>query len=425
MDNTSKIANKFKRENPDLKMQVIKNKRNRGLSRSYCDAAFLGSGKYFRLVCGDNSETAESIRKIVKARHLADMVLPYHPKVPGKSLVRKIISKAYTKTINKISGNNIQYYNGCALTTRYDVMRWGSYSFGFGFQADLITRLIKDADNMARYFTMWRGVFGALMPIPFAMRPEALAKSKDGNLLLATALWSDFKNIEKSVGDNKDKAYGQFIDTYGPEQIFAIVRTTAGYEPTNLPTYALIRENPSVLDKYPDVYGTFYPNGELSQVLYKFQQMQGSFSKMSASDIMKAVTNIRYKAAKDRLQARSVAEGWSSQMYDDAKKSLLESYYKRGYDPGEQDYRWRDKAIAQLKLAVEDESLVESEALMGARAYLVQRDKALAASGMKTFNNAASEPQREWLANEAKKLLAKYPDFQKIFYSYFKSELEG
>lgn len=286
-------------------------------------------------------------------------------------------------------------------------------------------RLIKDADNMARYFTMWRGVFGALMPIPFAMRPEALAKSKDGNLLLATALWSDFKNIEKSVGDNKDKAYGQFIDTYGPEQIFAIVRTTAGYEPTNLPTYALIRENPSVLDKYPDVYGTFYPNGELSQVLYKFQQMQGSFSKMSASDIMKAVTNIRYKAAKDRLQARSVAEGWSSQMYDDAKKSLLESYYKRGYDPGEQDYRWRDKAIAQLKLAVEDESLVESEALMGARAYLVQRDKALAASGMKTFNNAASEPQREWLANEAKKLLAKYPDFQKIFYSYFKSELEG
>jgi len=143
-DNTSKIANKFKRENPDLKMQVIKNKCNRGLSRCYCDAAFLGSGKYFRLVCGDNSETAESIRKIVKARHLADMVLPYHPKVPGKSLVRKIISKAYTKTINKISRNNIQYYNGCALTTRYDVMRWGSYSFGFGFQADLITRLIAE-----------------------------------------------------------------------------------------------------------------------------------------------------------------------------------------------------------------------------------------------------------------------------------------
>jgi hypothetical protein len=173
------------------------------------------------------------------------------------------------------------------------------------------------------------------------------------------------------------------------------------------------------------VYGTFYPNGELSQVLYKFQQMQGTFAKMGAKDIMKAVTNVRYKAAKDRLQARSVAEGWSSATYDEQKKNLTDAYYSRGFDPEKQDWAWRDNAISQLQRAVKDESLTESEALMGARAYLVQRDKALTASGMKTFKNTASEPQREWLAQEAIKLLAKYPDFQKIFYSYFKSELEG
>ena len=148
-DKTFEIASKFKSDNPNFRVHVIQNKRNRGLSRSYCDAAFLGVGKYFRLVCGDNSETAESIQKIVRARHTADMILPYHPEVPGKSLVRRLISKAYTKIINKVSGNNIQYYNGCALTTRYDVMRWGSYSFGFGFQADLITRLLAEGRSYA------------------------------------------------------------------------------------------------------------------------------------------------------------------------------------------------------------------------------------------------------------------------------------
>jgi hypothetical protein len=320
-----------------------------------------------------------------------------------------------------IAGHEPAYASALAPSMNY-LATSGAYNID---NPDDQARLIKDADNLARYFTMWRGVFGALMPIPFAMRPEALAKSKDGNLVLATALWADFKNIEKSVGDNKDKAYGQFIDTYGPEQIFAIIRTTTGYEPTNLPTYVLIRENPSVIDKYPDVYGTFYPNGELSQVLYKFQQMQGTFAKMGAKDIMKAVTNVRYKAAKDRLQARSVAEGWSSATYDEQKKNLTDAYYSRGFDPEKQDWAWRDNAISQLQRAVKDESLTESEALMGARAYLVQRDKALTASGMKTFKNTASEPQREWLAQEAIKLLAKYPDFQKIFYSYFKSELEG
>ena len=149
LDKTFETASKFKSDNPNFRVHVIQNKRNRGLSRSYCDAAFLGIGKYFRLVCGDNSETAESIQKIVEARHTADMILPYHPEVPGKSLLRRFISKTYTKIINKISGNNIQYYNGCALTTRYDVMRWGSYSFGFGFQADLITRLLAEGRSYA------------------------------------------------------------------------------------------------------------------------------------------------------------------------------------------------------------------------------------------------------------------------------------
>ncbi len=38
----------------------------------------------------------------------------------------------------------MHYYNGCALHLRYNVMRWGPYSFGFGFQAELITRLLDE-----------------------------------------------------------------------------------------------------------------------------------------------------------------------------------------------------------------------------------------------------------------------------------------
>jgi len=143
-DRTYQEACEFVNKSKSTCIQVIRNLQNRGLSRSYCDAAFLGSGKYYRLVCGDNSETANSIRKIVQARHKADMVLPYHPEVPGKNVFRRLVSSLYTKIINKISRNNIKYYNGCALTLRHDVMRWGSYSFGFGFQADLITRLLAE-----------------------------------------------------------------------------------------------------------------------------------------------------------------------------------------------------------------------------------------------------------------------------------------
>src|SRR6266478_533708 len=74
----------------------------------------------------------------------ADIVIPYHENVPGKSPLRRAVSKLYTSLVNSLSGYHIRYYNGLALTLRYNVMRWGPYSFGFGFQAELITRLLDE-----------------------------------------------------------------------------------------------------------------------------------------------------------------------------------------------------------------------------------------------------------------------------------------
>jgi hypothetical protein len=52
------------------------------------------------------------------------------------------LSKIYTGLVNLISGYKIHYYNGLPIFRRRDVMRWNPNSHGFGFQADLITRLL-------------------------------------------------------------------------------------------------------------------------------------------------------------------------------------------------------------------------------------------------------------------------------------------
>lgn len=286
-------------------------------------------------------------------------------------------------------------------------------------------RLTQDGNNLARYFTMWRGLFGALTPIPFALRPEALAKNKNGDTVLATALWTNFKAIEAAAGGDKSKAYVDFLDTYGPEQVFAIIKSTTGYEPTNLPTYNMIKNDPTVVQKYADVYGYLYPNGELSKVLYQFQKERGGFGRLSAKEIMDKAVNVLYTASKERLMTRSVGEGWTSTQYQDALSDLTKSYNLSGRVQPEYDTQWRERAFAQIKLASEDPKLADSSALIAARAYLDLREDAIAASGMKTLANKASAPQRAWLANEALRLITKYPDFQKIFYGVFKKELEG
>lgn len=286
-------------------------------------------------------------------------------------------------------------------------------------------RLTRDGHNMAQYFVMWRGLFGGLMPIPFALSPKALAKNNNGDTVLATMLYTNFKNFEVAAGGDRARAYTDFLDTYGPEQVFALIKSTTGYEPTNLPTYSMVKEDPSVLDKYPDVYGYLYPNGELSAVLYRFQKERGAVGKRkSARDVMDEAVNILYIASKERLRTRSIGEGWKSGQFEESLASLTDSYTKFGRKVPEYDTQFRERAIAQIELASQDPNLADSGALIAATAYVMMRREAIAASGMKGLDSKASAPQRAFLAEQALRLLNKYPDFQKIFYGIFKKELE-
>ena len=143
-DNTAAVVEQFCQAHPELPIRLHRNQQNRGLTRSYVDGAFLGRGQYYRLVCGDNVESVETLVTVFRELGKADLIIPYHRPVPGKSLPRRILSRTFTFLVNKLSGYQIRYYNGLLLTTRYNVMRWGPYSFGFGFQAELITRLLDE-----------------------------------------------------------------------------------------------------------------------------------------------------------------------------------------------------------------------------------------------------------------------------------------
>jgi hypothetical protein len=120
------------------------NAENKGLAQNYIEGAFLGTGKYYRLVCGDNAEPKETFVTLLGRLGEADMIVPYQVECKGKSLMRRLLSKTYTFIINTISGHRIKYYNGLAVHLRYNVMRWHTNYRGFGFQADMITRLLDE-----------------------------------------------------------------------------------------------------------------------------------------------------------------------------------------------------------------------------------------------------------------------------------------
>ncbi|NDC62903.1 MAG: glycosyltransferase family 2 protein [Planctomycetia bacterium] len=130
------------RRHPELPITLYVNEVNQGLGANFAEAAFRGRGKYYRLICGDNVESKETLVSIFRHLGEADMIIPYPADTTFRGPFRRFVSWSYTRLVNLLSGYSIRYYNGLAVNFRYNVMRWHSNSHGFGFQADLITRLL-------------------------------------------------------------------------------------------------------------------------------------------------------------------------------------------------------------------------------------------------------------------------------------------
>jgi glycosyltransferase involved in cell wall biosynthesis len=141
-DRSVEFVQRFIRQHPDINIILRVNKKNKGLAQNYIDGAFIGRGKYYRLICGDFAEPIETITTVLQMMGEADMIIPYYVSAKGKPASRQLVSKIYTWIINLISGNKINYYNGQQVHLRYNVMRWHPNTRGFGFQAALVCLLL-------------------------------------------------------------------------------------------------------------------------------------------------------------------------------------------------------------------------------------------------------------------------------------------
>ena len=141
-DKTESKIKKYQKEHPEFIINLVNNKKRMGLGFNYVDGVFIGLGKYYMMICGDNSETEESIEKVLNKRGTADIIIPYFGNRDSRKFLRRILSKIFTKIVNLINGYNIRYYNGIVLHLRQNVMRWHPASSGFAYQAELLSILL-------------------------------------------------------------------------------------------------------------------------------------------------------------------------------------------------------------------------------------------------------------------------------------------
>ncbi len=150
-DGSVQKVREYIQSHPGVSIRLKANETNRGLGNNYVEAAFLGRGKYYRLCCGDDGEPKEILVNLFRHLGKADMIIPWNYRnVIGKSRMRIVLSKTFTLLVNLLSGYNLRYYNGLSIHLRYNILRWHPSSYGFGFQADIITRLLDEGASYAQ-----------------------------------------------------------------------------------------------------------------------------------------------------------------------------------------------------------------------------------------------------------------------------------
>ena len=65
-DNSADLVEDYIRANPSERLLLRCNKFNIGWAQNYIDGAFIGKGKYYRIVCGDASEPKDTMIKVFR-----------------------------------------------------------------------------------------------------------------------------------------------------------------------------------------------------------------------------------------------------------------------------------------------------------------------------------------------------------------------
>lgn len=141
-DDSVALVQELCRKKPDWPISLKINDRNRGLAYNFVEAALIGKGEFYRMSCGDDPQPVQALYDVFKFIGQSDLIVPYMTDCGPRGAYREILSTTFTGIVNLISGYNIRYYNGSPVYRRRHVLRWHPSSYGFGYSADMLTRLL-------------------------------------------------------------------------------------------------------------------------------------------------------------------------------------------------------------------------------------------------------------------------------------------
>jgi glycosyltransferase involved in cell wall biosynthesis len=145
-DGTGALADRLTRDDPRL--TVVHHPRPMGIGRCYWEGVGRARFEYVLMVPGDNEVPQPALDRLVDHAGVADVVAPYFVNPWVRPPSRRLLSRLFTRLMNRLFGLNLRYYNGPCLIRTELVRSLPTAHDGFAYMAAILTRLAAAAHRI-------------------------------------------------------------------------------------------------------------------------------------------------------------------------------------------------------------------------------------------------------------------------------------
>ena len=138
-DGTGAVAESLARADP--RVVVVHHPRPMGIGRCYREGVGRARFEYALMVPGDNEVPGEAVAILAGQAGTADVVAPYFVNPEIRPFSRRLLSRLFTRLVNRLFGLSLRYYNGpCLIRTELVRSLPGGHD-GFAYMAANLVRL--------------------------------------------------------------------------------------------------------------------------------------------------------------------------------------------------------------------------------------------------------------------------------------------
>jgi len=336
---------------------------------------------------------------------------------PLKSVTPTWIEKVY----NGVTADGRFFANTYAETMQA-LAASGKYDLSSPNERD---KMLQEAKDKARVFVVLRGL--SQFTGPAAGKVDIKAPTEQGDIY-ATGLSSALQSLRNL---NYDTANLRFIEIFGEDAFTYLSNKTTSEVGGLLASKefgVFERNNENVFRQYQDIAGYFGPIGTAFDFeVYTRQLQTGARTRLSPEEILKAsdraIGLAYYRDMKEHLGPNLNKQ--SQDYLANYKKEIIKKY--PGFGEMQFDPMKTPKDIEKLFQAAKMDTLKNNKTAEAVNYYEKIRNAALEEANRRGFKSLQSDKLgdlHEYLNSYAESIIAKYPDFARVFDRLLSREID-